>query len=260
MMVSYAKKRFGQNFLIDPNIVRKIIKEINPQPGDILVEIGPGKGALTRQLVATGTQIHAIEIDQDLTSELAREFADFDNFTLYQYDALKFDYQEHFSKERKIRIVGNIPYNISSLLLFKIFENNNIIQDVHFLVQREIAQRICAKPSTKSYGILSVITQFYGKPSIAFQVSPKVFRPIPEVYSSLVKILIEPHSQDTGFQADFHTVVKTAFGKRRKILRNSLAEIIRDRFDDYPIDLYRRAESLTLAEFMTLTHWIFSRK
>jgi 16S rRNA (adenine1518-N6/adenine1519-N6)-dimethyltransferase len=259
-MQSYAKKRFGQNFLIDPNIVRKIIKEINPLRGEILVEIGPGKGALTRQLVATGAQIHAIEIDKNLTSELAKEFAGLDNFTLYQQDALKFDYQAHFSQDQKIRIVGNIPYNISSPLLFKVFENNNIIRDVHFLVQREIAQRICAKPNTKSYGILSVITQFYGKPSIAFQVSPKVFRPIPEVYSALVKLIIEPHSQDTNFQADFHTVVKTAFGKRRKILRNSLAEIIQDRFDECPIDLSRRAESLTLAEFMTLTHWIFSGK
>jgi len=260
MMVPYAKKRFGQNFLIDPNIIHKIIKEINPQPGDFIVEIGPGKGALTRKLVATGAQIHAIEIDKDLTSELAKEFAGFDNFTLYQQDALKFDYQAHFSKGQKIRIVGNIPYNISSSLLFKIFENNNIIQDVHFLVQREIAQRICAKPNTKSYGILSVITQFYGKPSIAFQVSPKVFRPIPEVYSALVRITIEPYSQDTGCQANFHTVVKTAFGKRRKILRNSLTELICARSDDCPIDLSRRAESLTLAEFMTLTDWIFSRK
>ena len=260
MMVAYAKKRFGQNFLIDPNIIRKIVKEINPQPGDVLVEIGPGKGALTRQLIATGAQIHAIEIDQDLTSELAQDLAGLDNFTLYQQDALQFDYQAHFSKGRKIRIVGNIPYNISSPLLFKIFENNNIIQDVHFLVQREIAQRIGAKPNTKSYGILSVITQFYGKPSIAFQVSPKVFRPIPEVYSSLIKLIIAPHSQDTSFQADFHTVVKTAFGKRRKILRNSLANIIRERFDKCPIDLSRRAESLTLAEFMTLTDWIFRGK
>jgi len=259
-MVAYAKKRFGQNFLIDPNIIRKIVKEINPQPGDVLVEIGPGKGALTRQLIATGAQIHAIEIDQDLTSELAQELAGLDNFTLYQQDALQFDYQAHFSKSRKIRIVGNIPYNISSPLLFKIFENNNIIQDVHFLVQREIAQRICAKPNTKSYGILSVITQFYGKPSIAFQVSPKVFRPIPEVYSALIKLIIAPHSHDTSFQANFHTVVKTAFSKRRKILRNSLIELVCEKSDDCPIDLSRRAESLTLAEFMTLTDWIFRGK
>jgi 16S rRNA (adenine1518-N6/adenine1519-N6)-dimethyltransferase len=256
-MQSYAKKRFGQNFLIDPNIVRKIVKEIKPQPGDVIVEIGPGKGALTRQLVATGAKIHAIEIDKDLTSELAREFAGSDNFTLYQQDALKFDYRKHFSTGQKIRVVGNIPYNISSPLLFKVFENNNIIRDVHFLVQREIAQRICAKPNTKSYGILSVITQFYGKPSIAFQVSPKVFRPIPEVYSALVKLVIEPHSQDTNFQANFHAVVKTAFGKRRKILRNALSELFPATTGDYPIDLSRRAESLTLEEFMTLTHWIF---
>ena len=256
-MKPYAKKRFGQNFLIDPNILRKIVQTINPQPDDFIIEIGSGKGALTRFLLESNAQIHSIEIDSDLIPELKEKFGSLSNLFLHHTDALTLDFTSIAPKKHKIRVVGNIPFNITSPLLFKIFENAEIIDDVHFLVQREIARRLCAVPKTKEYGILSVITQFYGSPSIAFDVSPKVFRPIPEVYSSLVSIKIQPVIDKSEFQQNYSTVVRTAFGKRRKTLRNSLSDLLISKSGDCPIDLSRRAESLNVGEFINLTHWLY---
>lgn len=257
-MKPYAKKRFGQNFLIDPNILRKITRSINPQKVDIIVEIGPGKGALTKFLADSQSIIHAIEIDVDLLPELESHISDYPNVKIHHQDALTFDYSSLIQDQKRLRIVGNIPYNISSPLLFTMFENAIIIQDIHFLVQREIARRICAAPNTKEYGILSVITQFYGNPKIDFDVSPKVFRPIPDVNSSMLSIQMFQPGPGGNFKADFHRTVRTAFSKRRKTLKNTLSEFITDTLEPCPIDLSRRAESLSVAEFITLTQWLFS--
>ncbi|MBL7067509.1 MAG: 16S rRNA (adenine(1518)-N(6)/adenine(1519)-N(6))-dimethyltransferase RsmA [Candidatus Marinimicrobia bacterium] len=256
-MKPYAKKRFSQNFLIDPNILRKIVHTINPQRDDFIIEIGSGKGALTRFLLESNAQIHSIEIDSELIPELKKQFSSQSNFFLHHTDALTLDFTSIAPKKHKIRVVGNIPFNITSPLLFKMFENAEIIDDVHFLVQREIARRLCAVPKTKEYGILSVITQFYGSPSIAFDVSPKVFRPIPEVYSSLVSIKIQPVIDNSEFRQNYSTVVRTAFGKRRKTLRNSLSDLLINKSGDCPIDLGRRAESLNVEEFINLTNWLY---
>lgn len=259
-MKPFAKKRFGQNFLIDPNILRKIIRTVAPKTDDIIVEIGSGKGALTDLLIESGAIIHAIEIDDDLIPELERKFSDKSNFHLHHADALKFDLSSIKPANQKIRIVGNVPYNITSPLLFKVFDNSGIIDDVYFMVQREIARRICALPNTKEYGILSVVTQFYGKPAIAFDVSPKVFRPIPDVYSSVVSLKLNPELTEREIQDRFLTTVKTAFGKRRKTLRNSLFDLLKNKHGECPVDLGRRAESLNIAEFIKLSLWIFDAK
>ncbi|HDP67316.1 MAG TPA: 16S rRNA (adenine(1518)-N(6)/adenine(1519)-N(6))-dimethyltransferase RsmA [Candidatus Marinimicrobia bacterium] len=256
-MKPYAKKRFGQNFLIDPNILRKITRTIAPQPDDIIVEIGPGKGALTKYLAEAGSSVIAIEIDDDLIHDLEKEYTNYPNVDIVHRDALKFDYSTVAGRNKKLRVVGNIPYNISSPLLFRMFEFHNAIDDIHFLVQREIARRICAKPNSKEYGILSVITQFYGDPKIAFEVSPNVFRPIPEVTSALLAIRMKALSEKPEFIGNFYRTVRTAFAKRRKILRNTLAEIIPRSSGTSPLDLSRRAESLTVTEFIALTHWLF---
>lgn len=255
----YPKKRWGQNFLIDPNILRKIVRTIDPKPGDTIIEIGAGKGALTQFLLDSKATIHAFEIDSELIPELKKQFSSQSNFFLHHIDALTLDFISIAPKKLKIRVVGNIPYNITSPLLFKIFKYSEIIDDVHFLVQREIARRLCAVPKTKEYGILSVITQFYGSISIAFDVSPKVFRPIPEVYSSLVSIKIQPVIDNSEFRQNYHTVVRTAFGKRRKTLRNSLSDLLINKSGDSPIDLGRRAESLNIEEFINLTKWLYDR-
>lgn len=256
-MKPYAKKRFGQNFLIDPNILRKITRTIAPQPDDIIVEIGPGKGALTKYLAEAGAAVYAVEIDADLIPGLEQKFADYPNVNIIHQDALKFDYGSVVNFNKKLRIVGNIPYNISSPLLFRMFEYHAVISDIYFLVQREVARRICAKPNSKEYGILAVITQFYGDPKMAFEVSPKVFRPIPEVTSGLLSLRLKILSDDPEFIGNFHRTVRTAFAKRRKILRNTLAEVIPRSSGTSPLDLSRRAESLTVSEFIALTHWLF---
>lgn len=256
-MKPYAKKRFGQNFLIDPNILRKIVGNIAPQVDDVIVEIGPGKGALTKYLAESRTELYAIEIDADLITGLEQKFADYPNVSIIHQDALTFDYRCIAGNHKKLRIVGNIPYNISSPLLFRMFEFHDSIADIHFLVQREIARRICAKPNSKEYGILSVITQFYGDPEIAFTVSPTVFRPIPEVTSALIAIRMKTVPDDPEFIGNFHKTVRTAFAKRRKILRNTLAKMLPRSTVAGPVDLSRRAESLTVSEFIALTHWLF---
>jgi len=253
----YPKKRWGQNFLVDPNILRKIVRTIDPKPGDIIIEIGAGKGALTQFLVESRATIHAFEIDSDLIPALKDKFSNKINFILHQENVLTFNYSLLFKLNKKVRVVGNIPYNITSPLLFKVFENSIHIKDVIFLVQKEIAQRICEKPDNKDYGILSVLSHYYGSPKMEFHVSPNVFRPIPKVVSSVISIRIKTLKDSIDFQKLFLKVIKTAFNKRRKTLNNSLCELIRKDKINCPIDLNRRAETLTVDEFINLTKWLF---
>ncbi|MCD6205104.1 MAG: 16S rRNA (adenine(1518)-N(6)/adenine(1519)-N(6))-dimethyltransferase RsmA [Candidatus Marinimicrobia bacterium] len=258
-MKPYAKKRYGQNFLIDPNILRKIYHTINPQKNEIIVEIGPGKGALTQYLAESEAAIHAIEIDADLIPGLKLKFGKYSNIVIHHQDALNFDYRSLLIDSNQLRIVGNIPYNITSPLLFTMFDNIEIIADIHFLVQREIARRICANPNTKEYGILSVLSQSYGNPKIEFDISPKVFRPIPEVTSTMLSIIFKKSDYSSEFKENFHTTVRTAFAKRRKTLKNTLTELIPENRMNCPIDLSRRAESLTVSDFILLTQWLFNK-
>jgi 16S rRNA (adenine1518-N6/adenine1519-N6)-dimethyltransferase len=261
-MIQRPKKRWGQNFLIDQNILRKIAKCINPNVNDTLIEIGAGTGALTEHLLKSGATVYAIEIDNSFTKELQNKFSSYSNFHLCIADALKFDFSSIFAESdlKRIRFVGNIPYNISSPLLFKIYGYSQFIYDIHFLVQKEIAQRIIAKPNNKNYGILSVITHLYGKPDIEFNVSPNVFKPIPKVTSSLVSILIQYPKLDSKLLRNFFKVVKTAFGKRRKKLKNAIAEFLPKDITGCPIDLNVRAEMLSVEEFLLLTNWLYGNR
>ncbi len=254
-MKPYAKKRWGQNFLIDPNILRKIISVIQPKPNEVIAEIGSGRGALTEYLVASGAQIHAIEIDPRLVGELREKFADLSNFQIHHEDALETDFRK-LAGVQKLRVVGNIPYNITSPLLFRLFDRHEYITDIHFLMQKEVARRITAQPNSREYGILAVLTSFYGKAYYCFEVSPNVFRPIPKVSSAELQIRLQPRITDNAFRKHFHTVVRAAFGKRRKTLHNALAELLPANRRDCPINPQRRAETLTPEEFIALTQWI----
>jgi 16S rRNA (adenine1518-N6/adenine1519-N6)-dimethyltransferase len=253
------KKRLGQNFLIDPNILRKIIKTIAPKEGEIIVEIGPGKGALTRHLLESGAVIHAIELDPELVTYLKSEFANYPNFHLYHADAVNFDYSAIISPGQKIKMAGNIPYNITSPLLFRFFEMTENLDRIVLLVQKEIARRICAKPGTKEYGILSVMSNFYLRSQIEFNVSPNVFRPVPQVTSSVISLVPIENNYTPVLRKQFNALVRKAFNQRRKILRNSLDLPIITEIHACPIDLSRRAETLTVAEFIALTQWYYSR-
>lgn len=246
-------KKFGQNYLHDKNILRKIFEEINPLEAETIIEIGPGKGALTDFLAGSPANIHAVEIDTRVMDELKIKFPTV-GFT--NEDFLKIDLGRF--KAESLRLVGNIPYNITSPIIFKCLENLNLIHDCVLLMQLEVAERILAKPGTKEYGILSVIVQTFSDVSICFKVSPNVFIPKPKVHSALVHFYFKEKYSHLKNRAQFIKLVKAAFGNRRKTLKNSFANSIFAAVDfrNSGIDLSLRAEQLTVLDFITLSNSI----
>jgi len=250
-----ALKRFGQNYLIDKNIINKIISIISPQKKEVIVEIGPGRGALTELLAKSEASIFAIEIDFRVIAELKDKFP---NVTFINQDFLEVDLTEF--KTEKLRIVGNIPYNITSPILFKIFENNLTVKDATLMVQYEVAKRMTSKIGSKDYGILSVLLNYFAETEICFKVSPNVFIPKPKVFSALVHLQMKK-KDDLRFNQTFISVVKAAFGNRRKILKNSFSNSIfaQLNFEDCKIDLSKRAEQLSIDDFIYLTEYVIER-
>lgn len=250
-----ARKRFGQNFLVDEGIIDKIISAVNPQPRDNLVEIGPGQGALTAPLLACNAALTAIELDRDLEQLLARKFADHKDFNLVQQDALKFDFSS-LNARGPLRIVGNLPYNISTPLIFHLLSYQELITDMHFMLQREVVERMAAEPGTKTYGRLGIIVQYHCRVDFLFDVPPNSFLPAPKVDSAIVRLA--PYGVKP-LQADdpelFYTLVKLCFQQRRKTLRNNLKQLS-GTFDVEALtfDLGRRPETLSLREFVDLSN------
>ena len=253
-------KRFGQNYLQDQNIIKKIVDEINPLPDDFIVEIGPGQGSLTDKLSEKNKNITAIEIDKRVIENLKTKFP---GMKLVEGDILDLNFKNLFqNSDDKIRIVGNIPYNITSPILFKLFENNYLIKDAVFMVQYEVAKRMVADLGSKDYGIISVLLNYYGKPKLIFKVSPNVFYPRPKVNSAVVHIYFNSERNDTHFNSTFISIVKSAFGNRRKTLRNSFGNSIFAKvdFSKSGIDLSLRAEQLNVENFMQLTNFVNNLK
>lgn len=248
-------KRFGQNYLQDLNIINKIIFEINPQEDDNIIEIGPGRGALTESLLSKNPSLTAIEIDKRVIDELKLKFP---TLNLIEKDFLKLNLSE-LSKEKskKLRIVGNIPYNITSPILFKLFENNILIKDAVLMVQYEVAKRMTSMPGNKDFGILSVLLNYFGTANLAFKVSRNVFYPKPNVDSAVVHISFNKQRDDKDFNLKFITMVKAAFGNRRKTLKNSLSNSIfaETDFSGCEINLSLRAEQLSVNDFIKLTEF-----
>ncbi len=251
------KQSLGQNFLTDQNIARNIIRELQLSKEDLIVEIGPGKGALTKHLVDRAKHVIAVEVDGRVIPELEKNFAS--SADIVHQDFLEADLAGWRRKYRhKLRIVGNIPYHLTSSILFKIFRERSFVHDLTIMVQREVAQRIVAKPGTKLYGILSVFSQLYGTPRILFTVSPNCFYPQPKVISAVLRMEMKEKLAFDFNEETFANVVKTAFGKRRKTLRNSLAYLP---YDETTVDLIlsrlafsmsKRPEQLTVKEFVHL--------
>jgi 16S rRNA (adenine1518-N6/adenine1519-N6)-dimethyltransferase len=245
-----AKKRFGQNFLHDEYIINEIIKIINPKSGDLIVEIGPGLGALTVPLLAKVGKLDVIEIDRDIISILHKKF---DNqVTIHSADALRFDYNFNGAL---IRVVGNLPYNISTPLLFHLAQFKNI-EDMHFMLQKEVVDRICAKPDNKDYGRLSVMLQCKFACDKMLDVAATCFKPQPKVESAIVRL--KPLSPDKQYKVDEETlnkVVSHAFNMRRKTISNSLKNIIKPEiFVKLGIDTNMRAENLSVAQYVQLAN------
>ena len=255
----FPLKRFGQNFLQDQNIIKKIVSEIYPKENELIVEIGPGQGAITSLLLESNANLTAVEIDNRVIEDLQARFID---LHLMQADFLKLDLNQFTnSSKQRIRVVGNIPYNITSPILFKLFENNTIVQDAVFMVQYEVAKRMTAKMGSEDYGILSVLLEYFGNTKLAFKVSPNVFYPKPNVYSAVVHINFNEKRNNSEFNSMFKSIVKSSFGNRRKTLKNSLSNGIfaSVNFSDCGIDLSLRAEQLNVDDFIKLTEFISNK-
>jgi len=252
-----ARKRFGQNFLHDQGVIGRIIRAINPQPGEHMVEIGPGLGALTEELLdACNGELDAVELDRDLIPVLRTQFFRYaDTFTIHEADALKFDFESLKHDERPLRIVGNLPYNISTPLIFHLLSFNGLIKDMHFMLQKEVVERLAAGPGENHYGRLGIMAQYYCRIEPLFIEPPEAFSPAPKVDSAIVRLV--PYAEPPVPAKDVHllqTVVRTAFGQRRKTLRNNLKTLIdADQLEQLGIDPGLRPERLTLAQFVSIS-------
>ena len=251
-----ARKRFGQNFLHDANILRNMVRAIAPRPGDALVEIGPGKGALTLPLLEKLGRLRVIELDRDLISPLRDKAADIGELILYNEDALRFDFAALAAEAGPLRIVGNLPYNISTPLIFHLLDQSEQIIDMHFLLQKEVVERMAAAPGGKDYGRLSVMVQYHCQVQRLFTVGPAAFHPHPKVDSAFVRLI--PHREKPATAnnpALLADLVRDAFNQRRKTLRKSLKGIADETaFETAGIDPGKRPEQLSVAEFVRLAN------
>lgn len=253
-------KRFGQNYLNDQNILRKIVEVVNPEQGDNIIEIGPGLGSLTKAILEKTDSLTAIEIDKRVIDLLSENFP---QIKIINKDFLKVNLNElYLTKNKRLRITGNIPYNITSPVLFKLIENSNIVKDAILMVQYEVAKRIDGKKGTKDYGILSVLLKFFTDVKFCFKVSPSSFFPKPKVHSAVVHLTFKKTSIDKNLNELLIQVIKASFGNRRKTLKNSLSNsIFRDiDFSSSGIDFTKRAEQLDPDDFMNLTLFIKENK
>lgn len=289
-MKHVAKKRFGQNFLTDQAVIAGLIDAINPQPNDLMVEIGPGLGALTRPLLQKLDHLHVVEIDRDIIAWMRTHYPA-DKITIHECDALKFDFNQLQSGSetgliarrqgrgdetvhqvrreadeavnaasgpsmKRIRVVGNLPYNISTPILFHLLDNIASTVDMHFMLQKEVVERMVAEASTAAYGRLSVMLQYRLQMEYLFTVPPEAFDPPPKVESAFVRAV--PYSTPpfpVNDENRFAEVVAQAFSQRRKTLRNTLKGMLNDKdFEELNIDSQLRAENLSVAQFAAIAN------
>jgi len=251
-----AKKRFGQHFLNDAHIINLLIHHIHPTRNDQMLEIGPGLGALTKPILPHLDHLQVIEIDRDVINHLKHIGGD--KLTIHNVDALNVKLDTIIDKSRPLRVIGNLPYNISTPLIFHLLETAPHIADMHFMLQKEVVDRLTAAPGTKDFGRLSVMVQYRCQAEYLFFVGPEAFNPPPKVDSAVVKLT--PWT-DKPYQADdevlFAQVVAQAFSQRRKTLRNTLKKLISaEQLIELGIDPTLRAETLSVAQFVAISNQI----
>jgi 16S rRNA (adenine1518-N6/adenine1519-N6)-dimethyltransferase len=248
-MKHIPRKRFGQHFLADRGIVEAIVDAIDPRPGQAMVEIGPGLAALTQPLVERLGHLTVIELDRDLAARLR----DHPQLTVIESDVLKVDFSgiQRTSDALRLRVVGNLPYNISTPILFHLLQYVDVIEDQHFMLQKEVIDRMVARPATSDYGRLSVMLQWrYAMDNVLF-VPPESFDPPPRVDSAVVRMV--PHAEPAAVDpALLSTIVRVAFSQRRKILRHTLGKWLEEKGHAGHFDVQRRAEEVPVAEYVAL--------
>lgn len=257
-----ARKRFGQNFLHDQYVIDQIVSAINPRKGENLVEIGPGLGALTEPVAEELDHLTVVELDRDLAKRLREHPFLNKKLTIIEADALKFDFASLLKTEGDLRIFGNLPYNISTPLMFHLFSFSSKVKDMHFMLQNEVVKRLCATHGDKLYGRLSVMAQYYCQAVPVVAVPPSAFKPAPKVDSAVVRLI--PHKTPPA-QVDsierLQQVVTTAFNQRRKTIRNSLKDLMtHDEIEALGIKPELRAEALSLQSFALLANYVEKKR
>ncbi len=249
-----ARKRFGQNFLVDSGIISAIVSAINPQRGDTVVEIGPGLGAITEPLLARVDHLHVVEIDRDLIARLKKQHSP-ERMTIHEGDALAFDFA---SIGTKLHLVGNLPYNISTPLLFHLADYAENVYDMHFMLQKEVVERMVAEPGDADFGRLSVMLQYRFYMEWLIDVPPESFDPAPKVDSAVVRLIPRPPGELNARNLDkLSQVVLTAFSQRRKMLRNTLKGMLDDAgFAALGIDPTRRAEDIPVEGYVRIANYL----
>jgi len=253
-----AKKRFGQNFLHNDAVISDIIDAINPEPGENLVEIGPGLGALTEPVIERAGKLSVVELDRDLAKRLRHHPFLAPHLTIYETDALSFDFAELATDEEPLRIFGNLPYNISTPLIFHLLTFKDKVQDMHFMLQKEVVQRMAAEPHCKAYGRLSIMTQYQCQVIPVMEIGPEAFKPAPKVDSAIVRLI--PHADIKNPVKEIsalNTVCLAAFNQRRKTIRNGFKNLISvAQLESLNIDANLRPENLTLDDYIMLANFI----
>jgi 16S rRNA (adenine1518-N6/adenine1519-N6)-dimethyltransferase len=256
-----ARKRFGQNFLHDPGVIEQIIRAINPKPDDAIVEIGPGLGALTEEILAVNPRLQVVELDRDLIPVLRTKFFNYPEFRIHEADALKFDFSE-LMVDRPLRIIGNLPYNISTPLIFHLLAQADVVQDMHFMLQKEVVQRMAAVPGDNNYGRLGIMTRYFCRVQPLFEVGSGAFRPAPKVDSAIVRLV--PHRTLPHPAKDLATlqaVVRTAFNARRKTLRKALGGMVSvAQLQNLGINDGLRPENLALKDYVAIADLLVEEK
>ena len=250
-----ARKRFGQHFLTDPGVIDAIVRAISPGADDVIVEIGPGQGAITEPLARSAGHLHLVELDRDLAARLHTQYRDRDNVTVHEADALRFDFG---AIGDRLRVVGNLPYNISTPLLFHLLRFREHIVDMHFMLQKEVVERMAARPGSKAYGRLGIMLGCHLHIESLFDVPPEAFDPPPDVNSAVVRLdPLPPGTYTIEDEAGLSALVAAAFMQRRKTLRNALrAAAGGEDFAAVGIDPGLRPEQVSIEQYVALSNYL----
>lgn len=254
-----ARKRFGQNFLHDQHVIQGIVAAIHPQKDQYLIEIGPGLGALTEPVAEQLDRLTVIELDRDLAERLRHHPFLHQKLTVIEQDAMTVDFRQLFEQAgKKVRVFGNLPYNISTPLMFHLFNYYDSIQDMHFMLQKEVVKRLCAGPNSKAYGRLTIMAQYFCQVMPVLEVPPSAFKPAPKVDSAVVRLI--PHRTLPHPVKDLYwlnRVCSQAFNQRRKTLRNALSTLFSaEQLAALGVDQNARAENLSIADYARLANWL----